>query len=186
MIDLIRAQLITYNLVCTMLADVNKRHTFQWDINSDISLSPHYLSPDDCENDKANEIVLRNIRSGKYIRVYDNPEMKRNDDWIEIIASGSIDKATINPLEEIDANLRRKVRQNGNLIVKYHTGDNSDFLSGSDFDGDLSGKVNGIEFDFESFSISIYLHLLKNFKLLWASTPGVLRRNIQCCCSSFD
>ena len=69
-----------------------------------------------CANDEARSISLLNVRAGAVIRMFDNPDGKRSDDWVEIKTLRRVDNFCLESLERTHSNADVQVvfhRHNG-------------------------------------------------------------------------
>jgi len=80
-----------------------------------------------CDNDEARSISLLNVRAGAVIRMFDHPDGKRSDDWVEIKTLRRVDKLC---LESFERNV-----SNADLEVVFHSHNG------------LDGKVSRLEID---------------------------------------
>lgn len=80
----------------------------------------------DWNNDEIRSLRLKSVAPGTIIRLYDNPDMKRNDDWIEIRVKKSGNDIVVGDLEKSNYH-------NSHYTAEFHR------VNG------LNGKVSAIE-----------------------------------------
>jgi hypothetical protein len=61
-------------------------------------------------NDEARSVYLLNVRAGVRIRVFDNPHVKRYDDWTEIVVKRQVPRISINSFDRSYENSVVKVK----------------------------------------------------------------------------
>lgn len=81
-----------------------------------------------CANDDVRSMRLINVQAGSVIRVFDNPDGKRNDDWTEIKVLRRVADLCL-------ASFQQNITNQPDLVVVYHS------------DNGLDGKVSRLEID---------------------------------------
>jgi hypothetical protein len=59
----------------------------------------NFKETDGFTNDDARSVILFNVRAGAIIRVYDNPDGKTSDDWMEIRVKKEVPTYTVGSFE---------------------------------------------------------------------------------------
>ena len=85
MVDLYEGDNGTQNLLCSQPSDPNR--------------SVYFWRPGPCDEDEARSLILYNQQGGKIIRLFDDPNASRNDDWFEITIKRYVPQKTINTFE---------------------------------------------------------------------------------------
>jgi hypothetical protein len=77
------------------------------DVSSDRQVR---FSGDNCSNDEARSMVLYNLPPGQVIKIYDNPEGRKEDDWVEIYVKRLVPRLVVQSFEQALDNTDLRIR----------------------------------------------------------------------------
>jgi len=114
-VDLFEGNDISQDLVCRLDADVNRSIVFTATSTTDGGLGSSY-----CVNDEVRSMVLWDLEAGDVVRLYDHPDGRMEDDWLEIIVKQKLTDKRINTFERSfeDADIRVIYHRNNGLDGK--------------------------------------------------------------------